>query len=50
MYRNVFVQISDEDAAFLKSDDSECELPNFGDSLSKYDEVPVLPSFDFVMS
>ncbi|KAF6026670.1 DNAJC21 [Bugula neritina] len=39
VYRNVFVQISDEDAAFLKSDDSECELPNFGDSLSKYDEV-----------
>ena len=39
VYRNVFEKISDEDSVFLDSKVSECELPNFGDSLSKFDEV-----------
>ena len=35
----MFEKISDEDSVFLDSKVSECELPNFGDSLSKFDEV-----------
>ncbi|XP_067931557.1 dnaJ homolog subfamily C member 21-like isoform X2 [Watersipora subatra] len=39
VYRKVFERISDEDAVFLDGQSSECELPSFGDSLSKFDEI-----------
>lgn len=41
MYRAVFQQIAEEDSAYVNGDDSDYELPGFGDSLSSYDEVSV---------
>ena len=39
VYRKVFEQISDEDAVFKDSKESDCERPSFGDSLSDFNEV-----------
>lgn len=39
VYRNVFEKLAAEDAEFAKDDESNDEVPGFGDSLSSYEDV-----------
>ncbi|XP_032664730.1 dnaJ homolog subfamily C member 21-like [Odontomachus brunneus] len=39
VYRTVFEKLVEEDAEFAKDDESEEEIPGFGDSQSSYEEV-----------